>query len=96
MAEQKIVPEKITRPIQLLAAWLAGLVLIDGAFLTTAAVLSTPPCPSCGHAKLLLNDCLVMISSFQTALHSVHPAVEIVCARCANIRLFDARQLGLV
>lgn len=34
--EQKIKPEKITKPIQLLAAWLLGLILLDGSFLTAA------------------------------------------------------------
>ena len=42
MAEQKITPERITRPIQLLAAWLTGLVLIDGSFLSAASVISVP------------------------------------------------------
>jgi len=40
MGNQKINPEKVTRPIQLLAAWLVGLVLINGTFLATAATLS--------------------------------------------------------
>lgn len=33
---QKIEPQKITKPIQLLAAWLVGLISIDGAFLFAA------------------------------------------------------------
>jgi hypothetical protein len=37
MSNQKISPEKVTRPIQLLAAWLVGLVTINGIFLTAAA-----------------------------------------------------------
>ena len=39
---QEITPHKVTKPIQLLAAWLLGLVLIDGAFLGAAKALSTP------------------------------------------------------
>jgi hypothetical protein len=39
MNNQKITPEKVTRPIQLLAAWLVGLVAINGSFLATAATL---------------------------------------------------------
>lgn len=42
MSETKIVPEKITRPIQLLAAWLIGLIVIDGAFLTAASQIENP------------------------------------------------------
>jgi hypothetical protein len=37
--EQKIEPEKVTKPIQLLAAWLIGLILVNGTFLTTASFL---------------------------------------------------------
>jgi hypothetical protein len=36
-----IEPHKVTKPIQLLAAWLAGLVLTNGSFLGAAAVLTT-------------------------------------------------------
>jgi len=42
MKDPQIQPEKITRPIQLLAAWLAGLVLIDGTFLAAALQLDKP------------------------------------------------------
>lgn len=38
--QQKIAADKITRPIQLLAAWLAGLVLVDGLFLGTAVSIT--------------------------------------------------------
>lgn len=37
MAEQGIKPEKITKPIQLLGAWLAGLFSIDSCFLVASA-----------------------------------------------------------
>lgn len=36
MAEQRIEPSRVTKPIQLLAAWLTGLVLVNGAFLGSA------------------------------------------------------------
>lgn len=39
MAEHKIDPHKVTKPIQLLAAWLVGLVLVDAMFLATALQL---------------------------------------------------------
>lgn len=39
---QRIQPHKVTKPIQLLAAWLVGLVLVDGAFLGGAATISNP------------------------------------------------------
>ena len=37
MSEQNIKPEKITKPIQLLGAWLAGLFSIDSCFLFAAS-----------------------------------------------------------
>ncbi|MEM5495824.1 hypothetical protein WNY77_00290 [Paraglaciecola mesophila] len=36
MEKNKLSPEKITKPIQLLGAWLVGLLAVDGAFLTAA------------------------------------------------------------
>jgi tetratricopeptide (TPR) repeat protein len=39
---QAIVPHRISRPIQLLAAWLVTLVLIEGGFLTGAANIAKP------------------------------------------------------
>lgn len=41
-SSHKIPVEKVTKPIQLLAAWLTGLILIDAAFLTAANNLSEP------------------------------------------------------
>ncbi|WP_318510359.1 hypothetical protein [Photobacterium leiognathi] len=37
MTKTNIAPEKVTKPIQLLAAWLAGLIIVDGSFLLTAS-----------------------------------------------------------
>lgn len=42
MTHPQLRPERITKPIQLLAAWLAGLVLVDSAFLTAASFLEAP------------------------------------------------------
>ena len=42
MTTPQIVPEKITKPIQLLAVWLAGLVVLEGMFLTAALKATTP------------------------------------------------------
>lgn len=42
MSEPRIEPPKITKPMQLLAAWLVGLVLVDGSFLGAAATLTEP------------------------------------------------------
>jgi hypothetical protein len=36
-AQQRIEPERVTKPIQLLAAWLVGLITVDGSFLLAAA-----------------------------------------------------------
>lgn len=41
MSEQTIKPERITKPIQLLGAWLAGLFTIDSCFLFAAAKMQT-------------------------------------------------------
>lgn len=41
MESERITPHKVTKPIQLLAAWLVGLCVIDGAFLATATSLSS-------------------------------------------------------
>lgn len=42
MSEQKIEPSQVTKPIQLLAAWLVGLILINGTFLGAAKVIINP------------------------------------------------------
>lgn len=42
MTPHEIVPDKIKSPIQLLAVWFAALVVLDGAFLTAAGVVSSP------------------------------------------------------
>lgn len=42
MSEQKINPGQVTKPIQLLAAWLVGLILINGAFLSAASLITKP------------------------------------------------------
>ena len=36
MQQKNIEPHKVTKPIQLLAAWLVGLILVNGTFLSTA------------------------------------------------------------
>ena len=42
MADPTINPGKVTRPIQLLAAWLSGLILVNGSLLTAATHLGDP------------------------------------------------------
>lgn len=42
MGDPQIQPHRITKPIQLLAVWMAGLVLLVGSFLTGARVLAKP------------------------------------------------------
>lgn len=42
MSEQKINPQQVTKPIQLLAAWLVGLILINGSFLSAANIITNP------------------------------------------------------
>ena len=41
MSDQKIEPHKVTKPIQLLAAWLVGLVLTNASFLTASIQMTT-------------------------------------------------------
>jgi hypothetical protein len=41
MADHKIEPHRITKPIQLLAAWLVGLILTDSIFLTATLSIDT-------------------------------------------------------
>jgi hypothetical protein len=45
MPDNQIQPHKVTKPIQLVAAWLTGLVLIDAMFLGAAASLSSETWP---------------------------------------------------
>jgi len=42
MTKNEIAPEKITSPIQLLAAWFVALIVLDGAFLTAAGAVASP------------------------------------------------------
>lgn len=38
---QKVDPQKVTKPIQLLAAWLVGLIVVNGSFLSSAVALGS-------------------------------------------------------
>lgn len=42
MAEHHIAPEKVTKPIQLLAAWLVGLIVVNASFLLAARQITNP------------------------------------------------------
>ena len=42
MTDGPIEPATVTRPFQMLAAWLAGLIAVDGAFLAAAAAIHAP------------------------------------------------------
>ncbi|HTJ48460.1 MAG TPA: hypothetical protein VL443_03320 [Cyclobacteriaceae bacterium] len=42
MQENQIKPEKITKPIQLLAVWLIGLILLVGSLLSASATIKSP------------------------------------------------------
>lgn len=41
--DQRISPEKVTKPIQLLAAWLVGLTVVNASFLLGAQQIANPP-----------------------------------------------------
>lgn len=65
MSETQITPHRITKPIQLLASWLAGLAIIDGAFLTAAANIPTPAwIPGALVVASIVNVPLFLISLF--------------------------------
>ena len=51
MENHQIVPDKVTKPIQLLAAWLVGLILVNASFLLAAQQITQP---SWGSAVLLI------------------------------------------
>lgn len=42
MENQKIEPHKVTKPIQLLAAWLVGLILVNGSLLVASSTFNEP------------------------------------------------------
>ncbi len=62
MAETKIEPHKITKPIQLTATWLAGLVLLVSVFVAGAGTIKNPPwlAPTFGITAI------VMVPSYST------------------------------
>ena len=64
MTEQQIIPEKVTKPIQLLAAWLVGLIAVDTAFLLGAQQISKPEWAS----SLLVIAAVVNVPLFIGAL----------------------------
>ncbi|RBM44133.1 hypothetical protein DLR65_19680 [Vibrio tarriae] len=41
MSNQKVDPQKVTKPIQLLAAWLVGLIMVNGSFLSSAVAIGS-------------------------------------------------------
>lgn len=43
MNNQKVDPQKVTKPIQLLAAWLVGLITVNGSFLSSAVAIGSSP-----------------------------------------------------
>ena len=64
MSDPSIKPEKITRPIQLLGAWLAGLFSIDSCFLVAAANLTDGSWES----RALVIAAIVNVPIFLTAV----------------------------
>ncbi len=42
MAETRIEPDKITKPLQLVAAWFSALILLVGSFLGAAKTIDKP------------------------------------------------------
>jgi hypothetical protein len=64
MDNHKINPEKVTKPIQLLAAWLVGLIVVNASFLLAAQQISQPTWAS----ALLVISAVVNVPIFIGAL----------------------------
>ncbi|MBN2000796.1 ABC transporter ATP-binding protein [candidate division KSB1 bacterium] len=63
--QQQIIAHKITKPIQLLAAWLAGLVIVNATFLTAAGLVTIPAwLPALLTIAAVLNVPLFIVSLF--------------------------------
>lgn len=60
MDNNRIQPDKITRPLQLLAAWLTGLIIINGAYLTAAVNIKSPDWASAA----LIIACIIHVPLF--------------------------------
>jgi len=67
LESQKLQPEKVTRPIQLLAAWLVGLVVIDGIFLEVAVRLE----PGSWERRGLVLAAILNVPAFLAALFTL-------------------------
>jgi hypothetical protein len=67
LESQKLQPEKVTRPIQLLAAWLVGLVVIDGIFLEVAVRLE----PGSWERSGLVVAAILNVPAFLAALFTL-------------------------
>ena len=62
---EKIKPDRITKPIQLLASWLVGLVAVNGSFLTAATLIQAPSWERSGLvAAAILNVPLFLLALF--------------------------------
>ena len=68
MSNERIQPDKVTKPVQLLAAWLAGLILRDSAFLASAARIHEPDWA----AGALVIAAILNVSLFLGALFLMH------------------------
>jgi tetratricopeptide (TPR) repeat protein len=65
MAREQIQPEKVTRPFQLLAAWLVTLIALDAAFLTAARLITEPAwVPGLLSITAVINVPVFLISMF--------------------------------
>ena len=64
MSASVIVPDRVTKPIQLLAAWLVGLILVNGSFLLSAERIIAPTWA----ASLLVVAAVVNVPVFLGAL----------------------------
>lgn len=62
--QQKIEPQKVTKPIQLLAAWLVGLIVVDGSFLMAATSMQ----PASWERAILIVASVINVPLFLAAI----------------------------
>ncbi|WP_017223502.1 hypothetical protein [Moritella dasanensis] len=64
MNNQKVDPQKVTKPIQLLAAWLVGLIVVNGSFLSSAVAIGN----SAWESSVLIIAAVVNVPMFLGAI----------------------------
>jgi tetratricopeptide (TPR) repeat protein len=93
MHNEQIHPERITRPVQLLAAWLIALIAVDTAFLAAARWITTPPVPllltiaAVANVPLFVVGIFVLLTRFRAQMQE-----DVFYSQYVR----DQRQIGLL